>query len=110
MVGSVGLALISWLEKCSNQVKTFDLILGDVFGFEHRALCMLPLSFTPTTTCWLSQSRIPQPKLIQDYDLAWGIRKTLCVLWEAKSGRALTPAADSPMFEQVCSSPVCYVI
>ena len=26
-MGSVGLAVISWLELCSNQVKTFDLIL-----------------------------------------------------------------------------------
>jgi hypothetical protein len=55
------------------------------------------------------KSRIPTTPNLFRITTSLGIRKTSCVLWEAKSGRASTPAADSHARAGLLL-PVCYVI
>jgi hypothetical protein len=83
MVGSVGLALISWLETLFESGQN-----GLSSVFEHRASMHVLATFNqgfPTT-----------PKLIQDYGLAYHWQDLLRSRGEAKVWESINSAADSP--------------
>jgi len=101
MVGSVGLAVISWLELCSNQVKTFDLILEVSSVSSAGLMHVAPLPHSNTKLvgfriCIRHFNRgFHNPHLFGDYDLAWYSQ-------ELRAFGASTPQPTA-MLEQVWS-------